>query len=86
MDLKAVLVEAAQLSGQIMAWRHQIHEWPELGFEEEKTAALAAAVLESLGCRVRTGVGRTGVVAELGKGEPVVALRADMDALPIEDR
>ncbi len=58
---------------------------PELGFQETHTAARVAEELRSLGFRVRTGVGRTGVVAELGDGEPIVAVRADMDALPIQE-
>ena len=58
---------------------------PELGFQETHTAARVAAVLESLNYRVRTGVGRTGVVAERGAGHPVVAIRADMDALPLQE-
>lgn len=58
---------------------------PELGFQETRTAARVAQELESLGYRVRRGVGRTGVVAEFGEGAPVVAIRADMDALPIQE-
>jgi amidohydrolase len=58
---------------------------PELGFEETRTAALVAEVLESLGYRVQTGVGRTGVVGERGQGHPIVAIRADMDALPLQE-
>ncbi len=58
---------------------------PELGFHETRTAALVAEVLSSLGYRVRTGVGRTGVVGERGAGPPIVAIRADMDALPIQE-
>ena len=58
---------------------------PELGFQETRTAARVAQEMESLGYRVRTGVGRTGVVAELGQGHPIIAIRADMDALPIQE-
>jgi amidohydrolase len=58
---------------------------PELGFGEVRTAARVAAMLGELGYRVRTGVGRTGVVAERGQGRPTVAIRADMDALPIQE-
>jgi amidohydrolase len=58
---------------------------PELGFEETRTAGLVAQVLEDLGYQVRTGVGKTGVVADLGQGSPLVAIRADMDALPIQE-
>lgn len=58
---------------------------PELGFQEVWTAGRVAELLESLSCRVRRGVGRTGVVAELGSGSPCIAVRADMDALPIQE-
>jgi amidohydrolase len=56
---------------------------PELGFQETRTAAKVAEVCEELGARVRREVGKTGVVADLGSGSPVIAIRADMDALPI---
>ena len=80
-----MLDRANALQEQLSAWRRQIHQNPELGFREERTASLAAAVLRSLGYRVRTGVGRTGVVGERGEGHPVIAIRADMDALPIQE-
>jgi len=85
MDVSAILSAAEDIADEIVAWRRRVHEWPELGFEEERTAAMAASALGDLGWRVRSGVGRTGVVGELGEGGPVVALRADMDALPIEE-
>ncbi len=78
-----MLDQARQLSTQLSAWRQEFHRCPELGFKEFKTAARAAEILAGLGCRVRTGVGRTGIMAELGQGDPIVAMRADMDALPI---
>lgn len=58
---------------------------PEMGFTETRTAAKVAEVLQSLGCRVRTGVGKTGVIGELGEGKPIIGIRADMDALPIQE-
>jgi amidohydrolase len=58
---------------------------PELGFHEERTAALIAEVLQGLGLHVRQGVGRTGVVGRIGSGHPCVAIRADMDALPVQE-
>ena len=85
MDSQALLDAAHALEGQMIQWRRQVHQWPELGFEEVRTAGLVADVLAALDWRVRTGVGGTGVVAELGQGGPVVALRADMDALPIDE-
>ena len=79
---------AAALEPQLIAWRRDIHEHPELGNRESRTAGLVAAHLRSLGLdEVRTGVAHTGVVGLLvgGKPGPVVALRADMDALPVAE-
>src|SRR5215510_870876 len=76
---------AQQIESKVIAWRRDIHEHPELGNRETRTAQLVADHLRSLGLEVHTGVAHTGVVALL-KGEqpgPVVALRADMDALPV---
>ena len=73
---------------KVIAWRRQLHQHPELGNREFKTAALIAAHLKQLGLEVKTGVAITGVVGIL-KGEkpgPVIALRADMDALPVYER
>ncbi len=80
-----MLQRAQDIYGQLVAWRREIHAHPELGFRETHTAARVAEVLTGLGYRVRTGVGRTGVVAERGEGYPVIAIRADMDALPIQE-
>jgi amidohydrolase len=79
------LQQAYELQDQLVAWRRDFHMHPELGFQEVRTAGRVADVLNSLGYRVRTGVGRTGVAAERGEGHPVVAIRADMDALPIQE-
>lgn len=72
----------------VIAWRHDLHQNPELGNREFKTAAKIAAHLESLGIDVTTGVAHTGVVGVLVGGKPgkVVALRADIDALPVTER
>ncbi|RTQ47145.1 amidohydrolase [Hymenobacter gummosus] len=72
---------------QVIAWRRDLHEHPELGNRETRTAALVAAELKRLGLEVQTGVGKTGVVGLLrgGKPGPVVALRADMDGLPVTE-
>jgi amidohydrolase len=78
-----MLEQARQLEGQLVAWRREIHQDPELGFQEYHTAARVNEVLSALGYRVRTGVGKTGVVAEIGEGSPIIAVRADMDALPL---
>lgn len=78
-------VQAAQQ--ELLAIRRHLHAHPELSGNEHQTAALVAGELRNLGWRVQEGVGRTGVVAELGSGSgPVVALRVDMDALPVEER
>lgn len=80
-----MLKKAQELSPQIIAWRRDFHMHPELGFQEIRTSGKVAEYLESWGYRVRTGVGKTGVVGELGSGKPIVAMRADMDALPIQE-
>ncbi len=78
-------VKAAQQ--ELLAIRRHLHAHPELSGNEHQTAALVAGELRKLGWRVQEGVGRTGVLAELGpSGGPVVALRVDMDALPVEER
>ena len=73
---------------KVIDWRRDIHQNPELGNREFRTAALVAKHLQSLGIEVQTKVGITGVVGVLKGGQPgpVVALRADMDALPVLER
>jgi len=80
-----MLARANELKGELIRLRRAIHRHPELGFREVKTAALIAETLESLGIKVQTGVAKTGVIGYLGEGGPVVAIRADMDALPIQE-
>ena len=77
----------AQVNQEVIDWRHTLHQNPELGNMEVKTAALVADQLKALGIEVRTQVGKTGVVGVLKGGlpGPVVALRADMDALPVKE-
>ncbi|MDO9348976.1 MAG: amidohydrolase, partial [Anaerolineales bacterium] len=70
---------------QLIDWRRDIHMHPELGFQETRTSTIVADTLEKLGYRVRRNVGGTGVVADLGSGAPIIAIRADMDALPIQE-
>ena len=79
---------ALKIEDKVIAWRRDIHQNPELSYQETRTAALAAEHLKKLGIEVRTGVGITGVVGILKGGKPggVVALRADMDALPVEEK
>ncbi|MEO6406230.1 MAG: amidohydrolase [Ferruginibacter sp.] len=84
---KKIAEGAKKLEPKLIVWRRDIHEHPELGNLESRTAALIAAHLNQLGLKVQTGIAHTGVVALL-KGTrpgPVVALRADMDALPITE-
>src|SRR6266581_4148588 len=78
---------ATQVAGKVVAWRRDIHEHPELSNRETRTADLVAQHLRSLGLEVRTGVAHTGVIGVLrgGRPGPVVALRADMDALPVTE-
>src|SRR5438477_4992096 len=79
---------ALSLEPKIIAWRRDIHANPELGNREFRTSKLVAEHLRGLGIEVRTGIAHTGVVGLLkgGKPGPVVALRADMDALPVTER
>ena len=84
----SVKADVAALTPKIIAWRRDIHQHPELGNRETRTAKLVADHLKKLGMEVQTGVAHTGVVAVLkgGKPGPVVALRADMDALPVTEQ
>jgi amidohydrolase len=78
---------APQMEAKAIAWRRDIHQHPELSNREVRTSKLVTDHLRSLGIEVRTGVAKTGVVGVLrgGKPGPVVALRADMDALPVAE-
>jgi amidohydrolase len=80
-----MLQRALQLQDQITAWRRDLHIHPELGFQEHRTAQAVADALRGMGIRVDTGVGQTGVVGHLGEGPPAVGIRADMDALPLQE-
>jgi amidohydrolase len=84
-NLQALLKE---MEPQMIAWRRHLHQYPELSFQEEKTPAMIAGILRELQFdEVRTGVGGRGVVGVLRGGKPgaTVAIRADFDALPIQD-
>jgi amidohydrolase len=80
--------QAAEIEKKVIEWRRHFHQYPELSNREFKTAAIVAEHLKSLGIEVQTGVAHTGVVGLLktGKPGPVIALRADMDALPVTER
>jgi amidohydrolase len=79
---------ASQVESKVVNWRRDIHQNPELGNREIRTAELVARHLQSLGIEVKTNIAKTGVLGLLqgAKPGPVVALRADMDALPVEEK
>jgi amidohydrolase len=79
---------AKAIEHKVIAWRRDLHQHPELSNREVRTASVVAEHLKALGLEVKTGVAKTGVVAMLngGKPGPVIALRADMDALPVTEQ
>jgi amidohydrolase len=84
--MTTLLERATSFERELIELRRDLHRHPELSFRETRTAAQVARRMEALGLAVQTGIARTGVVAELTNGAgPVVALRADMDALPIRE-
>ncbi|HVG09740.1 MAG TPA: amidohydrolase [Thermoanaerobaculia bacterium] len=88
-DLSARIDQAVQRTApEIVEIRHKLHQNPELSNRETRTAALVADYLKKLGLEVRTGIAKTGVVGILkgGKPGPIVAVRADMDALPVTEQ
>ncbi len=79
-----MLKQSHAIYEDLVHWRRDFHTHPELGFAEQRTAEIVARELEKLGYQVRRGVGRTGVVADYGDSNgPTIAIRADLDALPI---
>lgn len=90
-ELEMLKSKADRLFAQLVAWRRDFHQHPELGFQEVRTAGIVADHLRGLGMEVTTGIGKTGVVALL-EGDhvdadaPTVMLRFDMDALPIHEQ
>jgi amidohydrolase len=80
-----MMQRAGTLAQELTRIRRIIHSKPELGFREYQTAELVVQTLEPLGARIQSGVGYTGVIADLGKGEGCIAIRADMDALPVDE-
>src|SRR3712207_2447929 len=88
-DLLAAVAERARSGhARVVEWRRALHAWPELSYQEYRTATLVAVVLRELGAEVRTGLAGTGVVGLLRVRGPgrTVALRADMDALPVTEQ
>ncbi len=85
---QAIKAKADAIESKVVAWRRDFHQHPELGNRETRTAQIIAKHLESLGIEVKTGIAKTGVVGIL-KGAlpgPVIALRADMDGLPVLEK
>jgi amidohydrolase len=87
-DDAKVTAAADAVMPQVIAWRRDFHQHPELGNREVRTAKIVADELKKLGLEVKTGVAHTGVVATLkgGRTGPAIALRADMDALPVTEQ
>ena len=81
-----IRTEIKDIESSIIDWRRDFHQYPELSFEEHRTSALIGDELRSMGLEPRMNVGKTGVTADLKFGDgPVIGLRADMDALPIQE-
>jgi amidohydrolase len=87
LDLAQIRLEIRTLQSQLIEWRRQLHQRPELGFKEQLTAELIAQKLTQWGINHQTGIAKTGIVATLEGQQPgkVLAIRADMDALPIQE-
>lgn len=87
-QMKNLAAEAEEIKQQLIDWRRHIHQYPELSFEEYHTAHFVAETLRSFkGIAVQTNIAKTGVIATLTKGTgKTIAIRADMDALPIEEK
>ena len=87
MSMNTVLEELRGNGRQMKEWLHHMHRHPELAFQESQTAAYISALVKSWGYEVVEGVGKTGFVASMtvGAGEGSIGLRADMDALPIQE-
>src|SRR6266851_6860278 len=83
-----VINRIADFQAEMAGWRHEVHAHPETAFAEHRTAELVARLLESFGIAVDRGVARTGVIGTLAGSKPggTIALRADMDALPIQEK
>ncbi len=79
-----LLASAMAFLPDLQSIRHHFHQHPELSYEEFETAATCAELLSSYGYSVRTGIAKTGLIADLGDSGPLVIVRADMDALPIQ--
>ena len=87
-DATAADIYSSDIDAKVLAWRRDFHQFPELGNREFRTSKIIAAHLKSLGLDVKTGIAHTGVVAILKGGQPgpKIALRADIDALPVTEK
>ena len=78
--------EIKQIEGKIIKWRRDFHQYPELSFKEIRTAEKITSELKSMGLEPKVNVGKTGVIVDLKFGNgPKIGIRADMDALPIQE-
>jgi amidohydrolase len=84
-ETSSTIDRARELQNEIVQWRRNLHSMPELSFQEFETANFIAAQLEQLGYKVRRNVAKTGLVADIGSGQPTIAVRAEMDGLPIAE-
>ncbi len=86
-DLTRIRTAIQSLQPQLVAWRRQLHQQPELGFREQLTATFIAQKLQEWGIEHQTGIAQTGIVAIIrgNRPGPVLGIRADMDALPIQE-
>jgi len=80
-----MLDKAKKIHPLMVGWRRDFHMHPELGFHEYRTSAKITDILREMGFSVEAGIGKTGVMASLGAGKPVIGIRADMDGLPITE-
>lgn len=82
-----IRLEIRSLQSQLVQWRRQLHQYPELGFQERLTSTMVAKKLQEWGIKHQTGIAKTGIVATIESpySGPVLAIRADMDALPIQE-
>jgi amidohydrolase len=89
-DLSSIRLTIRNLQPQLVEWRRQLHQKPELGFQEKFTSAFIAQKLQEWGIEHQTGIAQTGIVAIIHGEKPspsakILAIRADMDALPIQE-
>ena len=86
-DLSQIRLDIRALQPQLVEWRRSLHQRPELGFKEQLTAQFIAQKLQEWGIEHKTGIAKTGIVATIASNRPgpVLAIRADMDALPIQE-